>query len=39
MDFDRAQMSAHATMPQGRAGQNEPPQPAPKEMIAPDIPV
>jgi len=27
-----------AAMPQGRGGQNEPPQPAPKEMIAPDIP-
>jgi hypothetical protein len=33
-----AQMSAHATMPQGRAGQYEPLQPAPQEMIAPDIP-
>jgi hypothetical protein len=24
--------------PQGRAGQNQPPEPAPKEMVAPDIP-
>ena len=33
-----AQMSVQAAMPQGRAGQNGPPQPAPKEMTAPDIP-
>jgi gluconolactonase len=32
-----AQMRVQAAMPQARGGQNEPPQPAPKEMTAPDI--
>jgi len=32
------QIGVRAAMPQGRAGQNGPPPPAPKEMVAADIP-
>jgi glucose/arabinose dehydrogenase len=33
-----AQIGVRAAMPQTRGGQNQPPQPAPREMTAPDIP-